>query len=401
MYDQQKENSVIFSDEQVSVRLSGASSRRWGDPFAKVERRPDGESKPWPVDVEGAEGVLALASLREQVAWVGQWHRSRSSSASDAKTSRDSRCEVSRRTFLAAAATSAVASTSGYHTVRANNQVIDCHTHFYDPTRPQGVPWPGKNETQLYRRVLPDEYKSLVAPHGITGTVVVEASEWLEDNQWILDLAKDEPFIKGFVGNLTPGHADFREHVERFSRASHFRGIRVSGGSVTKLTGPAKLRDLHALVDHDLSLDLNGATDSLAAVADVARALPKLRIIIDHVANVRIDGGIPPADWREGIRRASAQPNVFCKVSGLVEGTGKRLSAPRDLNFYRPVLDQVWSCFGEDRVVYGSNWPVSELFADFATMHRIAREYAAEKGEGPSKKLFGENALRFYKWLPS
>ena len=70
--------------------------------------------------------------------------------------------------------------------------IIDTHTHFYDPTRPQGVPWPPKENQLLYRTVLPADAQALAAPVGVTGTVVVEASAWLEDNQWILDLAAND-----------------------------------------------------------------------------------------------------------------------------------------------------------------------------------------------------------------
>ncbi len=308
--------------------------------------------------------------------------------------------KLSRRAFLRSSALAGVSFGGGCGTTASSpREIIDCHTHFYDPTRAQGVPWPGKTETHLYRRVLPNDYKRLAVPFGVTGTVVIEASAWLEDNQWILDLAKDEPFIKGFVGNVAPGSENFREHIGRFARQPVFRGIRVSFGDVPKLNDAGRLRDLHELVDHDLSLDLNGGTESLSTVAMVARAFPKLRIIIDHVANLRVDGGVPPADWRERMNRAAAHQNIFCKVSGLVEGTGKRFSAPRDLNFYRPVLDHVWNCFGEDRLIYGSNWPVSELFADFGTVHGIVRDYVAEKSKGAVAKLFAENARQFYKWL--
>ena len=72
--------------------------------------------------------------------------------------------------------------------------IIDTHTHFYDPSRPQGVPWPGPENELLYRTVLPEHYRQIAEPEGVTGTVVVEASAWLDDNQWILDLAKDDPF---------------------------------------------------------------------------------------------------------------------------------------------------------------------------------------------------------------
>ena len=304
-----------------------------------------------------------------------------------------------RRQFLQS--TALVVAAAGCGTLAGNrHDIIDCHTHFYDPSRPQGVPWPGRSETRLYRRVSPEDYKRFATPLGITGTVVVEASAWLEDNQWILDLARDEPFIKGFVGNVPPGAEGFREHIRRFARHPLFRGIRVSFGDVPKLNDPTKLRDLHGLVDHDLSLDLNGGPESLATVSAIARAFPKLRIIIDHVANVRIDGGVPPDNWREGMRAAASHPNVYCKLSGLVEGTGRRDSAPRSVDFYRPVLGHVWDCFGGDRLIFGSNWPVSELFADFNTVYVLAHDFMAEKGERVARAVFAGNARSFYKWLP-
>src|SRR5262245_50765938 len=83
--------------------------------------------------------------------------------------------------------------------------IIDCHTHFYDPTRPEGVPWPSKDDKLLYRPVLPADFIAIARPLSVTGTVVVEASPRVEDNQWVLDRAAEEPFIVGLVGNLAPG----------------------------------------------------------------------------------------------------------------------------------------------------------------------------------------------------
>src|ERR1700745_3164909 len=86
---------------------------------------------------------------------------------------------------------------------------VDCHTHFYDPARPQGVPWPGKDDKTLYKRILPETYMAFAKKLGVTGTVVVEASAWVDDNQWVLDLCKAEPFLLGLCGNLTPGGAEY------------------------------------------------------------------------------------------------------------------------------------------------------------------------------------------------
>src|SRR3990172_1342684 len=94
---------------------------------------------------------------------------------------------------------------------RGAGPIIDCHTHFYDPTRPEGVPWPSKDDKLLYRRVLPEDYKRVARPLGVTGTVVVEASPWVEDNEWVLDLAAKDPFLVGLVGHLDPKNDPFRE----------------------------------------------------------------------------------------------------------------------------------------------------------------------------------------------
>jgi L-fuconolactonase len=307
---------------------------------------------------------------------------------------------ITRRTFIGTSAAIATGlAAPSIAAAQPAGDIIDCHTHFYDPSRPQGVPWPGKSDTGLYRPVYPRDYKAVAASHGVTGTVVVEASAWLEDNQWILDIARDEPLITGFVGRLTPGDPSFAAGITRFARNPLFRGIRVSGGEVAGLTDRGRLRDLGMLAEHDLSLDVNGNTSSLPAVAEAARALPRLRIVVDHVANVAIDGKAPPADWLRGMDAASAQRNVFCKVSGLVEGSGRRDGAPSDVGFYRPVLDAVWERFGEERLIYGSNWPVSELFAPFSTVHQIVSSYFKSRGETATRRYFAGNARTAYKWI--
>ncbi len=301
---------------------------------------------------------------------------------------------VTRRTFLGAALAAAAAAPR--MEARAMD-ILDCHTHFYDPGRPQGVPWPDKSDRQLYRPVYPRDYQVLALPLGITGTVVVEASEWVADNDWILDLATSEPLIKGFVGRLEPGAAEFGSGVERLAKNPTFRGIRVSGREVASLTEPRRLSDLAVLAERGLALDVNGDISSLPTVAAVARAVPRLRIVIDHVANVRIDGGPPPSDWQDGMGAAATRSNVFCKVSGLVEGTGRRGGqAPADPAFYRPVLDAVWRMFGDERVIFGSNWPVSEVFAPLSTVVGIVRQYVATRGAEAERRYFAGNARTAY-----
>src|SRR5258705_12843122 len=99
---------------------------------------------------------------------------------------------LNRRQFAALAAGSMLAAD-------APGRIIDTHIHLYDPNRPQGIPWPPKDNTLLYRPTLPADFQTATRGLGVTGVVVVEASVWLEDNQWILDLAKENSIIKGFV----------------------------------------------------------------------------------------------------------------------------------------------------------------------------------------------------------
>ncbi len=193
-----------------------------------------------------------------------------------------------------------------------HHPIIDCHTHFYDPARPAGVPWPSKDDKVLYRRVLPEHFKALAGPLGVTGTVVVEASPWVEDNQWVLDLGKDDPFIVGLVGHLKPGAEEFGKHLKRFAKNPLFRGIRINSGDLSKgLEHDSFTDDLKRLTDNDLELDVNGGPDMPNVVARLARRLPDLRVVINHVANVRIDGKDVPAEWLEGMQAAAKNRRVF------------------------------------------------------------------------------------------
>jgi L-fuconolactonase len=278
--------------------------------------------------------------------------------------------------------------------------IIDTHTHFYDPTRPEGVPWPPRNDALLYRRVMPADYRALPKPQPVTGTIVVEASPWVEDNQWILNLAADDSFIVGMVGNLAPGTDDFRSNLLRFAKNPLFRGLRIGAGPLrASLIHGRLMDDLKAVADHDLALDLLGGPEMLPDVPRLAKAIPGLRLIIDHVANIRIDGRAADKAWLEGMEAAGQHHNVFCKVSGLVEGTGRSDgTAPERAEFYRPVLDGIWEAFGAARLVYGSNWPVSERFASCYSVQQIVCEYFTTKGQAALNGVFWRNAKALYKW---
>lgn len=302
---------------------------------------------------------------------------------------------ITRRRFLAGVAASAAS------TVLAKDGVgiVDTHTHFYDPTRPQGVPWPPKSDATLYRKMLPPEYIAMASPHGVSGTVVVEASGWLEDNQWLLDLAAAEPFLLAVVGNLDPLDADFARQLTRFTGHPKFRGIRTAGKVLAERgRESAFLESMRRLAGTGRSLDLNGGPAYIAHVPDLARAVPDLRIILDHVASAGDPKKLTP-EWREAVRAAAANTNVYCKLSGLPEQARPTSGpSPTEMEYYRPILDFLWEVFGEKRLVFGSNWPVSDKGAPFADVMKITRTYLAEKGADAMARVFRTNAAEFYRW---
>jgi L-fuconolactonase len=281
-------------------------------------------------------------------------------------------------------------------------RLVDTHTHFYDPSRPQGVPWPPATDKLLYRTVLPRDYRALPVRRPVTGTVVVEASPWIEDNQWVLDLAARDPFIVGLVGNLPVGTPEFAGHLKRFAANPIFRGIRLRDRKLQgTLDDPAFFDDLKRLADHDLSLDLVGGREILGYADRLARGFPRLRVIIDHLAGVVVNGKPPSSDWVESMRVLARRPNVYCKLSGLVEGTGKSDgSAPRDVEFYRPVLDAMHGMFGSERLIYASNWPVGELFAPLATVQGIVEDYYRSHGQRAEEQVFCLSGKAAYEWVP-
>ncbi|MDX1947657.1 MAG: amidohydrolase family protein [Pirellulaceae bacterium] len=280
--------------------------------------------------------------------------------------------------------------------------IIDTHTHFYDPTRPEGVPWPGKTDAVLYRPTLPKHFREVAAPLGVTGTIVVEASSWVEDNQWLLDLARDERAIVGIVGHLKPGEPEFAGHLARFGKNPLLRGLRVNQAGLAKgLEAAAYVDDLRRLADADLTLDVNGGPDLLPVVSRTAEKLPLLRIVINHCANLRIDGQPPPAEWLAGMRGAAGHERVWCKLSALVEGAGRGgMKAPAELDFYRPVLDAMWSVWGSDRLLFGSNWPVSSRGASYRQVFDLAADYVQAQGDDAAGKFFVGNSRAAYRWEP-
>ena len=143
-----------------------------------------------------------------------------------------------------------------------------------------------------------------------------------------------------------------------------------------------------------MALDING---EFGAISGMLATVPNLRVVLNHV------GSSGPPDrlrvgWREEIQRISAEPNVRCKVSGLVEQSGAASGmALTSTEHYLPILDHVSQCFGPDRLLYGSNWPVSDNGADYAGVFNVVTGYFRLQGQEICDKVFYKNAKAAYK----
>jgi L-fuconolactonase len=275
---------------------------------------------------------------------------------------------------------------------------IDTHIHVYDPNRPQGVPWPPKNLEVLYATHLPARFVTLTEPLGVAGAVVVEASPWVEDNQWVLDVAKDNPIIVGFIGNLEVGQPQFASQLKRFAANPLFRGLRLREVTIPKGPGEAAFADdMKRLADRQLTLDVVGGAPILADVLRLKKLAPDLRVVIDHLPFHAWDKD-GPAAMRAALSEAAQLPKVYIKISDVPrQANGRLVEEPE---FYRPALDALWDLFGPDRALYGSDWPVSDLVAPYASMYEIVATYFAAKSDVEAQKFFWRNSLAAYSWLP-
>lgn len=280
--------------------------------------------------------------------------------------------------------------------------LIDCHVHLWSLARPAGLSWMKKDDPVLYRDFLPAVHEAVAKTNGVTGVVLVQAGHSLPDNQWNLDVTAHHPKLyRGLVGNLSEviGSDRFAPLFASLCKDRRYLGYRLSDRTQDDLS-EAFFRDLELTAGAGKSVDFLAGAFSLKDIAVIARRVPKLRINLNHMGNLRLDGKPLDPAWVADFRAAAACPNVTCKVSALY-GRVQQQPAPRDLAYYKPILDLAYECFGEDRLIFGSDWPVSETTADYASMLALTRSFLETKGPAVMAKVFHQNAVRFYAIPPA
>jgi predicted TIM-barrel fold metal-dependent hydrolase len=299
-----------------------------------------------------------------------------------------------RRAFLAGAAS--LASVSAVSAQPAPIPIIDAHLHLADPRRPQGAPWSGP-PGQPPQVALPQTYRPLAVPAGIVGAIVIEASSWIEDNLWILERAAGDPLFVGVVGRLDPSAPDFGTFLDRFSKHPLWRGIRFprvweqDNGRYRLRPGMAD--GLKLLAERGQTLDMANPSFELMRGALLALdVVPELRLVMDHMPF--LDPAPDPALYESLLREAGQRPTFFIKLS-----QARHRNARNELVVTpRARLDALMETFGEDRVMFGTDWPNSVGTATIPQAVALMTDYFSSRPRRQAEKFFWRNSRAIYRW---
>lgn len=270
---------------------------------------------------------------------------------------------------------------------------IDSHQHFWI-YHEQQYPWIPKN-SPLQRDWLPTDWQAAASQAGINGSIAVQARQTVEESRWLLEFADQHPAIKGVVGWVDLRSEKAGAQLAECSRHPKLAGVRhvvQDEPDDQFMLRPEFLRGLGMLREFKLTYDILIFPKQLPAAIELVRRFPEQPFVLDHIAKPFIKAGTL-SPWREQIRELAQAPNLYCKVSGMV--TEAKLGAWKTEDF-RPYLDVVFAAFGEDRLMFGSDWPVCLLSASYEKMFSIVDEYLKQCSQTVRAKVLGENAAKFY-----
>lgn len=272
--------------------------------------------------------------------------------------------------------------------------LIDAHLHVWRIGR-NDCAWPTPDLAAIHRDFGLEDLKAAGAPVGLSGGVLVQSQPSDRDTAWLLDLAATEPLVLAVVGWSDLAAPDAPVRIADLARRPKLRGLRPMLQTLDDdawILAPALEPAIAAMVAHDLTFDALVLPRHLPHLLTFARRWPDLPIVIDHGAKPDIAAGrLEP--WRAGINALAAQPNVFCKLSGLLTEAGPEPSAQA----MAPYVAHLVEVFGPQRLMWGSDWPVLNLAGDYAGWRDLSRRLSGLTQPDDLTALFGETARRFYR----
>lgn len=271
---------------------------------------------------------------------------------------------------------------------------IDSHQHFWKYSA-QEYPWMNDPMERLRRDFLPADLEHELKRAGVDGSIAVQARQTVEESRWLLNLAGHHPLIQGVVGWVDLQSEQVEEDLAELSKHRKFVGVRHVVQDEPEddfMLRPNFLRGLGKLKPFHLTYDLLLFPRHLRVASQVARQFPEQPFVLDHLAKPFIKT-MALAPWREEIRELARLGNVSCKVSGMITEASWGRWKRED---FQPYLDVVFETFGEDRLMFGSDWPVCLLSGRYEQVLEIVTDYLERWPERVRRKVLGENAVRIY-----
>lgn len=283
---------------------------------------------------------------------------------------------------------------------------VDAHQHFWRLSRGD-YRWLRADVPALapiHRDVEPDELRPLLARHGVAKTVLVQAADSEAETDYLLSLARDHDVIGGVVGWVDMTRADSVETLQRWAAEPAFKGVRPMLQDLDEADWIAtrpQASVVRAMQSLGLRFDALVQPWHLEHLVRFVDAWPELPVMIDHAAKPQLARGWSGEwvdAWRRGIAELARRPQVMCKVSGLLTEAGGDVRASGDAGAaaLRPVWDTLLEHFGAQRLVWGSDWPVLNLAADYGRWVDVSERLFAELSDSERRAVWHDNAVRFY-----
>ena len=275
--------------------------------------------------------------------------------------------------------------------------MIDSHHHLwnYDPVE---YPWIGSNMSVLKHDFSTVELRRETLPVGITGSVVVQAQQTIDETARLLECADHDPFIQGVVGwvPLASDPNELEQILERFTAHPIFKGVRhvVQDEPDDKfLLRNNFSRGVSLLLEHKLVYDILIYARQLPMAAAFVDRHPDQVFVLDHIAKPTIAANQFDGDWAANIRQLAKRPNVGCKFSGVV--TEVR-DAQWSVELLKPYWDTMLEAFGADRIMFGSDWPVCLLRSRYDQWVTTVQAFANRLSKAEQTLFWSKNATKYY-----
>ena len=273
--------------------------------------------------------------------------------------------------------------------------VIDAHHHFWRYNT-QDFGWIDDAMRVIRRDFLPIDLEKEIRAAGVDGVVSVQARQSLEETHWLLELAGQNPFIRGVVGWAPLIAPDADKIVGELAANPKLRSLRhvLQGEPDERYMLRADFnRGLAALQLHNLAYDILIFERHLPQSIELVDRHPEQVFVLDHVAKPRIkDNLLEP--WRKNILELAKRPNVYCKISGMVtEADYTRWTEAQLL----PYVDTVLEAFGPQRLMLGSDWPVSLVACDYSRWVNLVRSWIKKLSAAEQKRILGDTAIEAYR----